>query len=126
MRLSRRSRPACCDGATVGPGLSRALLIVVLIVGAIPLLAPLVWTVSTSLKPEFDVFQVPPQLIPETIRWQNYVEIFEIAPFAQQYFNSVYIALVNVAGTLIVASLAGICAGTAALPGSRAHPAASC
>ena len=95
----------------------RIALVVVLIIGAVPLLAPLVWTVSTSLKPEFDVFQVPPQLVPSTFRWQNYVDIFEFAPFAQQYFNSVYIAVVNVIGTLIVASLAGYALARLRFPG---------
>ena len=88
-----------------------------LIIGAVPLLAPLVWTVSTSLKPEFDVFQLPPQLIPETFRLQNYADIFEVAPFAQQYFNSVYIAIVNVIGTLIVSSLAGYALARLRFPG---------
>ncbi len=92
-------------------------LILALIVGAIPLLAPLVWTVSTSLKPEFDVFKIPPQLIPETLRLQNYVDIFEIAPFAQQYFNSVYIAIVNVLGTIVVSSLAGYALARLRFPG---------
>lgn len=92
-------------------------LVVALIIGAVPLLAPLVWTVSTSLKPEFDVFQVPPQLIPDTFRWQNYVEIFEFAPLAQQYFNSVYIAIVNVVGTLVVASFAGYALARLRFPG---------
>jgi len=92
-------------------------LVGLLIVGAIPLLAPLVWTVSTSLKPEFDVFKLPPTLIPETIRWQNYVDIFELAPFAQQYWNSIYIAAVNVIGTLVVSSLAGYALARLRFPG---------
>ena len=88
-----------------------------LVIGAIPLLAPLIWTVSTSLKPEFDVFEVPPQLIPGTVRLENYVDIFELAPFAQQYFNSVYIAVVNVVGTLVVSSLAGYALARLRFPG---------
>lgn len=95
----------------------RVVLVVVLIIGAIPLLAPLVWTVSTSLKPEYDVFELPPRLIPETIRWQNYADIFEFAPFAQQYWNSIYIAVVNVTGTLIVSSLAGYSLARLRFPG---------
>jgi len=97
--------------------LMRPGLVGLLIVGAIPLLAPLVWTVSTSLKPEFDVFKLPPTLIPETIRWQNYVDIFELAPFAQQYWNSIYIAAVNVIGTLVVSSLAGYALARLRFPG---------
>jgi multiple sugar transport system permease protein len=95
----------------------RVAVVLALIVGAIPLLTPLVWTVSTSVKPEFEVFTIPPQLIPSSIRWQNYVEIFEIAPFAQQYFNSVYIAIVNVLGTLVVSSLAGYALARLRFPG---------
>ena len=34
----------------------------VLTLGVLPLLLPLVWMVSTSLKPEFDVFVYPPQI----------------------------------------------------------------
>jgi multiple sugar transport system permease protein len=89
----------------------------VLIAGAVPLMMPLVWTVSTSLKPEFDVFQIPPQNIPTTFRLENYVDIFEFAPLAQQYFNSVYIALVNVGGTLVVSSLAGYALARLRFPG---------
>jgi multiple sugar transport system permease protein len=99
---------------------SRALrlgLILALVVGAIPLLAPLVWTVSTSLKPEFDIFKLPPQLIPETFRFQNYIDIFEVAPFAQQYFNSIYIAIVNVLGTIVVSSFAGYALARLRFPG---------
>jgi multiple sugar transport system permease protein len=89
----------------------------VLLLGAVPLLAPLVWTVSTSLKREFDVFAYPPTLIPDDIRWGNYAEIFNRAPFAQQYFNSVYIGVVNVLGTLIVSSLAGYALARLRFPG---------
>jgi multiple sugar transport system permease protein len=92
-------------------------LILALVVGAIPLLAPLVWTVSTSLKPEFDIFKLPPQLIPETFRFQNYIDIFEVAPFAQQYFNSIYIAIVNVLGTIVVSSFAGYALARLRFPG---------
>lgn len=99
------------------PSWGRLTTAAVLLCGAIPLLAPLVWTVSTSLKREFDVFAYPPTLIPDDIRWQNYPEIFNRAPFAQQYFNSVYIGVVNVLGTLIVASLAGYALARLRFPG---------
>lgn len=96
----------------------RTALVAILIIGAIPLLAPLFWTVSTALKPEYDVFKLPPAFIPETFRWENFRDVFEFAPFAQQYWNSVYIAAVNVMGTLIVASLAGYALARLRFPGS--------
>src|SRR5206468_5067049 len=42
---------------------------------------------STSVKPEFDVFLNPPQLIPVRVRWQNYVDIFVQTAYARQYLN---------------------------------------
>jgi multiple sugar transport system permease protein len=105
------------SGRTWRNSATRFALVAALVVGSIPLIAPLVWTVSTSLKPEFDVFEVPPQLVPDTIRWQNYIDIFEFAPFAQQYLNSIYIALVNVLGTLVVSSLAGYALARLRFPG---------
>jgi multiple sugar transport system permease protein len=89
------------------PPAGRVLLAAVLAAGVLPLLVPLVWMVSTSLKPEFDVFSYPPQIIPSRIRWQNYVDIFLNTPFARQYLNSIYIGLLTVVGTLCVSAPAG-------------------
>ena len=46
------------------------LHIVLLSIGVIFLL-PFVWSVSTSLKPMADLFQVTPNLIPSQIRWDG-------------------------------------------------------
>ena len=51
-----------------------AIVYLVLIFFAIITLAPLAWGISTSLKPNVDVFAYPPQWIPENPRWSNYLE----------------------------------------------------
>ena len=89
----------------IAPG--RIVLTVILIIGALVLLLPLVWMVSSSFKREFDIFVFPPEIIPNPFHWENYREIFEAAPFARQYFNSIYIGILNVAGTVVVSALAG-------------------
>ena len=81
---------------------------------------PLVWMVSTSLKPEFDVFAYPPQIIPVRFRWQNYVDIFVQTAFARQYLNSLYIAALTVAGHAWRVRSRGLRAGPIALPRSMA------
>jgi multiple sugar transport system permease protein len=73
--------------------------------------------ISASLKIEREIFQFPPQLIGSVIRWQNYVEVFTKAPFAQQYFNSTYIGLVTVAGTVVVSTSAGYAFARIPFPG---------
>ena len=98
-----------------GPG--RIALTVVLSVGAIILILPLIWMVSSSLKPEFDIFVFPPEIIPDPIYWENYRAIFEEAPLGRQYFNSIYIGLLNVVGTVVVSALAGYSLAKLRFPG---------
>lgn len=90
-----------------------------LVVGAIPLVLPLVWMVSTSLKPESLVFKFPPQLVPQPFTLAAYEEIFRDTPFAQQYFNSLYIGVLTVIGTAIISSLAGYALARLRFPGRR-------
>ena len=88
-----------------------------LVVGAIPLLLPLAWMISTSLKQDSQVFKFPPQLIPDPVTFQAYVDIFRDTPFARQYGNSLYIGILTVIGTALVASLAGYALARLRFPG---------
>jgi multiple sugar transport system permease protein len=97
--------------------IGRISLVAILTVGLLPLLLPLVWMVSTSFKPEFDVFVYPPQFIPMRLRLQNYADVFSQAPFARQYLSSLYLGVANVAGTAIVASMAGYSLARLRFPG---------
>ncbi|MEQ8284464.1 carbohydrate ABC transporter permease [Thalassospira sp.] len=73
---------------------------------AIPFVFPFLWMLSGALKGQADVF-ASSSLIPAKIHWSNFVEIFEYQPFARQYFNSLYIAIVVTGLTLFISSLAG-------------------
>jgi multiple sugar transport system permease protein len=76
-------------------GVSHTLLVVV----AIVFLGPLVYAVSTSLKPADEVFTPSPHLFGSEIRWKNYADAFTFAPFDRYFLNSLFVA---VAGTLVV------------------------
>jgi ABC-type glycerol-3-phosphate transport system permease component len=69
------------------------------------LMAPLVWLVSSSLKSEARIFVIPPEWIPNPIRWSNYVDVFRIIPFGRGWWNSIVVAVLTTAGTLISASI---------------------
>ncbi|RXZ80275.1 carbohydrate ABC transporter permease [Paenibacillaceae bacterium] len=71
------------------------------------MIIPFLWMISTSFKEPQSIFTYPPQLIPSTFRFQNYLEVFDLIPFHLFYFNSVYIACVVIIGTVFFASLAG-------------------
>ncbi|MEV7231786.1 carbohydrate ABC transporter permease [Polymorphospora sp. NPDC051019] len=83
-------------------GLYGALLVL-----AVPFVFPTWWMVTSSFKPISDIFSWPPSLLPTNPQVDAYRQVFELQPFAQQYFNSAYIAAVVTFGTLAVSALAG-------------------
>ncbi|MEU7888405.1 carbohydrate ABC transporter permease [Microbispora bryophytorum] len=86
---------------------AKILLYGVLLVLCVPFVFPTWWMVTSSLKPVSDIFAYPPSLLPGHPGLGAYGKVFELQPFARQYFNSMYIAVVVTLGTLAVSSLAG-------------------
>ena len=84
-----------------------AIVYLVLIFFAIITLAPLAWGVSTSLKPNAEIYGYPPQWIPESPLWSNYTDAWELAPFEKFYWNSFYITTLIVIGQLFTSSMSG-------------------
>ncbi|MFF2378441.1 carbohydrate ABC transporter permease [Streptomyces xiamenensis] len=76
--------------------------------------------VTASLKPANEIFAFPPSLLPDSPRLDAYQRVFEVQPFAAQYLNSMYIALVVTLGTLAVSSLAGYAFARIRFPGQNA------
>lgn len=73
---------------------------------AIPFVFPFLWMVSSGFKSAAEIFGSP-SLVPREWQWRNVVDVFNHQPFARQYFNSLYIAVIVTAATLAVSSLAG-------------------
>jgi ABC-type glycerol-3-phosphate transport system permease component len=73
---------------------------------AVVLVAPLIWLISTSLKEPNAIFKLPPEWIPDPVRWQNYPEALTALPFARFFFNTVLITVLATLGTVISASMA--------------------
>ena len=86
----------------------------------IPFVFPTWWMVTSSLKPISDIFVFPPQLWPAHPDWSTYKQVFTIQPFAEQYWNSAWIAAVVTAGTLGVSSMAGYAFARIRFPGANA------
>lgn len=64
--------------------LTNSIIFIVLAIGAIAMIAPLIWMLSTSLKEKQDVFALPPVWIPEVFQFGKYKEIWEAGPVAQR------------------------------------------
>ncbi|GLY20099.1 sn-glycerol-3-phosphate transport system permease protein UgpE [Kineosporia sp. NBRC 101677] len=74
---------------------------------AVPFVFPTWWMVTSSVKPVSEILAFPPSLLPTSFSLDSYRTVFEAQPFARQYLNSMYIALVCTVGTLAVSSAAG-------------------
>jgi len=88
-------------------GLRYALVYVLLIIGAMMFTAPFLWMLSTSLKDPKNVFIFPPQLIPNPVRFGNYVEGWTRLPFTRFLRNTAIITFHNAAVDTLVSSLVG-------------------
>jgi multiple sugar transport system permease protein len=74
---------------------------------AIPFVFPTWWMITSSFKGINEIFSFPPTLLPVDPTLDAYVEAFTFQPFAQQYFNSMYIAVVVTSVTMLISSMAG-------------------
>ncbi len=101
--LRRKSR---ARSATVEPrGLGHYLAFLVLVLGALVVMAPFAWLILTSLKPENEVLNLNP--IPSHFTFQNYKDAFTLVPFLTFTRNSLFIAIIHMAGVVTTSSLVG-------------------
>src|SRR5690348_12745005 len=68
-------------------------------------LFPLLWMVLTSLKTQREILSVPPTFLPHTWDPQNYTMAVTYIPFFRYTLNTLFIAGVNVVGTVLSCSL---------------------
>jgi multiple sugar transport system permease protein len=85
----------------------RVVLYVVLAIIAIPFLFPTWWMITSSFKTVNDIFAFPPSIVPLSPTMAAYVKAFTFQPFARQYFNSAYIAVIVTLTTMLISSMAG-------------------
>lgn len=78
----------------------------VLIFVGIVVAYPFYFMVTSSVKPFFEAIQVPPTLWPQELRFENYVEVWNKAPWARYFENTVFIAVTNTLGDLVTGVLA--------------------
>ncbi|MFI7447357.1 carbohydrate ABC transporter permease [Nonomuraea sp. NPDC049714] len=85
----------------------------------VPFVFPTWWMVTSSVKPINEIFAFPPSLVPDRWDLTSYSRVFELQPFAQQYWNSLYIAAVVTVGTMAVAAMAGYAFARIRFPGQN-------
>lgn len=66
---------------------------------------PFLWTLSTSMKDNQDVFAFPPKWIPSPIHWENFPKAWTALPFTSWVLNTLLIATVCTLASVISGSL---------------------
>jgi ABC-type glycerol-3-phosphate transport system permease component len=87
--------------------LETLLIYAILLAGAVVVMIPLWWMLTSSVKHPKEIFAFPPTLLPKQFRWQNYVEVFSKAPFGLWFRNTAFVCLMDLIGTLFSASMVG-------------------
>lgn len=85
---------------------ARIGILVALVVGALYAGLPVLWMLSSSFKPNTDIFQYPPRLIPQTWTFEGYTAIFTDPTKIRFFINSYFVSLSVTLLTLVVAVLA--------------------
>lgn len=86
---------------------ARIILHVVLMFGALTMILPFLWMISTSLKDISEVFIFPPTLFGKRLMWGNYLRISDRFPFFLYFLNSLEISAFVVLGQLATSASAG-------------------
>ncbi|TNC17451.1 carbohydrate ABC transporter permease [Georgenia sp. 311] len=97
----------------------RWVLVAVMAVASVPFLFPTWWMATSSMKTTSEILRVPPTLWPASPSLEPYRQVFELQPFAQQYWNSLYIAALVTVGTILFSSMAGYAFARVRFPGAN-------
>src|SRR5207248_3925295 len=90
---------------------------VVLIAGAVAMLLPFVWMISTSLKPADQLFTVPPTWVPHPLLWDTYSKAMGAGNFGRYAMNSLFLGVANLATNVLLSALAGYAFARLRFPG---------
>ncbi|KJL19554.1 L-arabinose transport system permease protein AraQ [Microbacterium azadirachtae] len=78
---------------------------------ALIFVSPLVYSFFSALKPNNEMFSMPPKLIGSEIRWSNFADVFAYGPFLTYIGNSFFVAIAGTLVVLIVSTTAGYAFG---------------
>lgn len=85
----------------------RVLFYVILVFFLGVMLFPLYWMFVTSVKPNIEIYQVPPQIVPTRIYTGHYEAVLSTVHFARYLWNNFFVASMTTIIGLFSATLAG-------------------
>ena len=93
------------------------LLFAALSCGAFTMILPLLWMIATSFKESAQIFEYPPKWVPSPFYFKNYLELWEVMPFARFFLNSLFVSACVTMGQVTTSSLAAYSFARLSFPG---------
>lgn len=97
----------------------RLFIYIVLIVGVVITVLPFLWMILTSLKTSAEAIAVPMKLFPETLRFENYANVWVKKPFFRMFINTLIYAGVGIVAQSIFSSMAAYAYARIDFPGKN-------
>ncbi len=96
-------------GATEIRRLSRGTLFnyIILGAGAILMVVPFIWMISTSFKPQAETVSFPPRLLPINPTISNYIDVFDRANMGRLYWNTTFVSVIKTIFNIYTSALLG-------------------
>lgn len=98
---------------------NKILIYFFLTLGAVIMILPFAWMILTSFKTISESTQVPIVIFPKTFNWNNYIEVTQVLHFETYYKNTIIVAVLRTAGTLLLASMAAYSFARIKFPGKN-------
>ena len=86
---------------------ARIVLLLVVVLGALVMFFPFLWTFTTSISGGAGLTATP-QLIPDNPSWSAYLVLFERTPFARVIANSLLLAVATTVLQLLTSAMAAL------------------
>lgn len=108
------------ERAAARPFSAELLIYLALIAGALVMVFPFAWMVSTSLTADAQLFVTPPQLIPDPAQPENYARVADAFPIGRFALNSAVVAIVTTLLQLITSAMGAYAFARIRFPGREA------
>ena len=98
---------------------TRGVVHALLIVASLTFVFPMLWMLSTSLKPLSETMSTPPSLLPRQPAFRNYVETLRYIPFGTYALNTLLVSSLSAIGTTLSSALVAFSFTRLDWPGKR-------
>jgi multiple sugar transport system permease protein len=86
---------------------NRSIIHLLLLAGVAAWLVPVVWTLGSSFKPDSEIFDYPPHILPHHWIWSNYRYLIHDFPLGHWFINSFVVSVTATLGGVFLCALGG-------------------